>query len=914
MDNKLIFSTRECKGFTSVSREPWSIKLHWIFWVCFLLITSIYSATAKANSAPSTTRPYYATADGYTRGSPYASSVNNGTSLKVKTSVASKTYRSFIKFPDIECDDSISCSVKLRLFARSSGKTTLKVYSTSNSWSESSLKWNNAPSSISKLNSYSLPKKNDFYISMNLDGYYQNNLSGQHSFVLIGSSTVNKLLNMHSRSASISASKKAHLSVSSYYLAQQFTQGVSQTTTINPVVFYDADGDSLALTLQGLPDGLSYNSATSTISGTPSNAAVGTHSITVTADDGNGGSKSTTFDLSVENVNDPPVQNLPLVDQTATLDEAFSFVVSENTFTDPDTFDTLSLTTSSTLPSWLSYDALNRELSGTPTALDATGFTITLRATDDSNTPDPGAYAEASFTLSVEPDIEGLLSSLPTTAPTLQAIGIVDATADNEDQYNTAITDASPQPTTLAELQTIVSRVNAMARLLAAAKALNDQTTAEQIEFSSALSVLDGIPAVPDDLMAKLARLIDIAAPQPSHALEIAELVEELLYRATYHPVIWLSMQQGGTPVHRIRPDGGLVQISANLSNPTPGVSASYDWSATDSNLLALSSDPNPITSVLTIDPSALSTEESQQIQLRVSRNGLIADARIAVFTTAEQSNNSDFYDSDNDGIVDQYEGVLEASTNPSAAHKLQSFRGNDFSFYLESNEGLSLRLGEIARATLKFQSIITLEDLIQHIPTMTAAQVSLGLPENNGFAETVIFDFEIVALPRAAASALLVIPLQEPLHRDSRYMKFHPATGWTDFVEDSLNSLSSAPALANLTGICPPAGHDVYSQGLTEGHLCIELTIEDGGPNDADTMNEDGTPSSDVGVNGNIVDPGAVTYQNRGELNSGETNNGETTHQVSTGMQGYGSIGFAWIALLPMLRRRPKITRPQIL
>ena len=52
------------------------------------------------------------------------------------------------------------------------------------------------------------------------------------------------------------------------------------------------------------PPGLSFDPATRTFSGTPTNDDVGAITVKVTADDGNGGTVSDTFALSVEDVND----------------------------------------------------------------------------------------------------------------------------------------------------------------------------------------------------------------------------------------------------------------------------------------------------------------------------------------------------------------------------------------------------------------------------------------------------------------------------------------------------------------------------------------------------------------------------------------------------------------------------------
>ncbi|MEA2879412.1 MAG: large repetitive protein [Hyphomicrobiales bacterium] len=74
-------------------------------------------------------------------------------------------------------------------------------------------------------------------------------------------------------------------------------------------LFTDIDSvpsaDTLTYSVAGLPAGLTF--AGSTISGTPTNADVGSHSISVTANDGHGGSLTRAFSLSVANTNDAPV-------------------------------------------------------------------------------------------------------------------------------------------------------------------------------------------------------------------------------------------------------------------------------------------------------------------------------------------------------------------------------------------------------------------------------------------------------------------------------------------------------------------------------------------------------------------------------------------------------------------------------
>ncbi len=69
------------------------------------------------------------------------------------------------------------------------------------------------------------------------------------------------------------------------------------TFTIPANTFNDANGDTLTISVSNLPDGLMFDSANTSITGTP--ATVGISTITITADDGNGAMVSTSFSLAV---------------------------------------------------------------------------------------------------------------------------------------------------------------------------------------------------------------------------------------------------------------------------------------------------------------------------------------------------------------------------------------------------------------------------------------------------------------------------------------------------------------------------------------------------------------------------------------------------------------------------------------
>jgi hypothetical protein len=101
---------------------------------------------------------------------------------------------------------------------------------------------------------------------------------------------------------------------------------------------------------------------------------------------------------------------------------------------------------------------------------------------------------------------------------------------------------------------------------------------------------------------------------------------------------------------------------------------------------------------------------------------------------------------------------------------------------------------------------------------------------------------------------AQVVLPVSEAVPFWSLYRKYDTTTDtWGPFVIDSRNDVKTAP-LDN--GACPEPGNGSYDRPITgaladklrAGDECVQLTIEDGGPNDADGS-----------VDGSVSDPGGV-------------------------------------------------------
>jgi Ca2+-binding RTX toxin-like protein len=169
-------------------------------------------------------------------------------------------------------------------------------------------------------------------------------------------------------------------------------------------VFADVDAGAVltySATLAGggaLPAWLTFTPGTRTFSGTPANGDVGTISITVTADDGLGGTVSDTFDLTVANSNDAPTVANAIADQNATEDAAYNFQFASNVFADVDAGATLTysatLGSGAALPAWLTFTPGTRTFSGTPNNADVGMITVKVTANDGQ-----GGTVDDTFTL-----------------------------------------------------------------------------------------------------------------------------------------------------------------------------------------------------------------------------------------------------------------------------------------------------------------------------------------------------------------------------------------------------------------------------------------------------------------------------------------------------------------------------------
>ncbi|HXV07901.1 MAG TPA: putative Ig domain-containing protein [Burkholderiales bacterium] len=198
--------------------------------------------------------------------------------------------------------------------------------------------------------------------------------------------------------------------------------------TIPADVFADVDaGDSLTVSLTGVPAWLTYDPATRVLSGMPGNADVGSYTLTLVADDGEATAEES-FSITVANTNDAPTREVEMADQVADEGSPVNFSLPAGMFADVDG-DVLTLTASmadgTELPSWLSFDAANGTFSGTPGWDDAGTLSITVTASDGS------ASASDTFDLRVA-DVN--------TAPTV-ANPIAPQTATEDSEFSFTVPD-----------------------------------------------------------------------------------------------------------------------------------------------------------------------------------------------------------------------------------------------------------------------------------------------------------------------------------------------------------------------------------------------------------------------------------------------------------------------------------------
>ncbi|KPH24746.1 choice-of-anchor U domain-containing protein [Vibrio coralliilyticus] len=300
-----------------------------------------------------------------------------------------------------------------------------------------------------------------------------------------------------------------------------------------------------------------------------------------------------------------------------------------------------------------------------------------------------------------------------------------------------------------------------------------------------------------------------------------------------------IVFSQGGNSVSVFFADQGTAVLKAQVDSANSTAGYSFVWSQTDVELdpseglnsETFSFDPqghvgNHELSVVVTDPVGTTVTISRNISIRSALPSLSA------LTDSDGDGNDDlsegFGDSNGNGIPDYLDPIQNSSEIYSdSVHHLA---------YTET--GLLFVLGDVPYVNGQDYIGVSMDNIVDHYNLSEQQQDSLFQYPSG------LFDFEVQQL-RLAASAQIVLRLSSGIPENAIYRKYIESKGWFTFVEDANNSLASA---ASVSDDCPAPGNASFKSGLNQGDDCIQLTIEDGGPNDADGK-----------VNGIVSDPGGI-------------------------------------------------------
>lgn len=367
--------------------------------------------------------------------------------------------------------------------------------------------------------------------------------------------------------------------------------------------------------------------------------------------------------------------------------------------------------------------------------------------------------------------------------------------------------------------------------------------------------------------------VVTMGTPENAVAGAAAEHVV-MIREENVSPRVTLGIGQGGKPVTTIASDGGVVRLSVEIDDPNPGDVHRCDWSETDSTVVPAE---GYTSGTFTFDPEGLA-EGFFHISVVVSDDGepsLSSEATTLIRLVSTAPVLSDTEDTDGDGRMDGDEGfgdtdmdrIPDYLDSVAESNLLPADRSDGL---LQTEAGLRLRLGQTAFACGHAHAQVDLNDIKEH----GGAGGSLGEKVlDDGYEYTSgIVDFEVEGLPEEGARVNVVIPLKEDIPENAVYRKYFPGTGWFDFdTETTGDAVASAPC--DSPGACPAPGSAAYIPGLTPGYDCVQLTIQDGGPNDTDAE-----------ANGVVCDPGGIAVRNEAPEDGDRDNPGDDTGGGSGG------------------------------
>ncbi len=312
-----------------------------------------------------------------------------------------------------------------------------------------------------------------------------------------------------------------------------------------------------------------------------------------------------------------------------------------------------------------------------------------------------------------------------------------------------------------------------------------------------------------------------------------ARMNQRIVFDATPQaPMVRLSASQGTHVGREFLPSDGQVRLHASLGNVKDGNQYTFDWSASDT-ALGVSAGVAP--GEAEFDPSTLAAGVYLLRLTVTDTTGGVAASHawpLRVRQSAPTLTAGD--DSDRDGVDDQTEGwgdtdfdglpdYLDAHAEP---RLLARSAAQTFDRLLEAQPGLRLGLGDAAFAAGQYSPILAGATLESVLDETGREFVSDG---NREFV-TGLYSIKVTDLSHPGATVKVVLPLNQAIGNDPAYENYEPSnSGWQRFY--NINGYT------NSYNQCAYVEHAAYEKTryARTGHTCLQLTLIDGGPGDAD-------------------------------------------------------------------------------
>lgn len=300
-------------------------------------------------------------------------------------------------------------------------------------------------------------------------------------------------------------------------------------------------------------------------------------------------------------------------------------------------------------------------------------------------------------------------------------------------------------------------------------------------------------------------------------------------------PVVSIDVRQSEQSRTLVEASDALVSIIANVSDMNVDDSVELAWSSTDGTIANLGASSDEFvfsTADLANGIYTFNVTARDNGAPSLSVNEVIyIDVVDTLPALSMQDSDGDlipdisegYGDADSDGIPDYIDANSQCNVLPEQVDNPQQY-------LLEGEPGVCIRKG-----------VLVGQNSTGGAQLLSSELVSDDAAINTGG----IFDFVARGLPNAGDSYRIVIPQRLSIPSNAVYRKLIDGV-WVNFAIDDKNKVYSAQGEP---GFCPPPSDIQWTTGLTLGHWCVQLEIEDGGPNDDDGL-----------ANRNVVDPGGVS------------------------------------------------------